>query len=238
MIEHPIIFSNDMVRALLDNLKTMTRRTPGLERVNTTPSDWESIGRNAAGLWEFSNRHDDLIVRCKCPYGQVGDYLWVRETFVLESDLEYGYDPEELAQWAKDRPIKTEDGGYEWGEYHLIPHYRATEPEPNIVPMDLDTLDDKTRWSPSLFMPRWASRILLEITELRVERVQDISEKDCKAEGLLSHEGFSQWYTSADTLVFGHKTAFQILWDSLNAKRGYGWNRNNWVWPISFRRVE
>lgn len=85
---------------------------------------------------------------------------------------------------------------------------------------------------PSIFMPRWASRITLEITGVKVERVQDISEQDAEAEGI----SFMRDIPDADETLTA-KTLFNILWDSINAKRGYGWDVNPWVWAITFRRV-
>ena len=85
-----------------------------------------------------------------------------------------------------------------------------------------------SKWRPSIFMPRWASRILLEITEVRAERLQEITEEDAVAEGVKSYY----------TLPSGETTAryhFSVLWDSLNAKCGYGWDKNPWVWVISFK---
>lgn len=158
-----------MVRAILDGLKTMTRRTWGLEEISKNPDDWELIGSKGA-LWRFQNKLTGVSVYIKCPYGQVGDRLWVRETFVLESTEEYAYaEPNFVAP--KDRPTKyvpwVEEE--EYGDFYLIPHYKATELEPNIVPWDAADFD-RTRWAPSIHMPRWASRILLEITSVRAER--------------------------------------------------------------------
>jgi len=85
---------------------------------------------------------------------------------------------------------------------------------------------------PSIFMPRWASRIDLEITGVRVERIQNITEEDAKAEGCeIGHE-------LTDDSPFFARESFQKLWDSINAKRGYGWEKNNWVWIISFKKVD
>jgi len=89
-------------------------------------------------------------------------------------------------------------------------------------------------WKPSIFMPRWASRITLEVTAVRVERLQEISGKDAQQEGF-------PWHGIGATLQFGYRpplTWFSDLWDSLNAKRGYGWSNNPWVWCISFRKIE
>lgn len=211
-IEHPIIFSTEMVKAILEGRKTMTRRI-----IKPQPAHVEVCGGEATLYKDNDNE-------MKWKY-QVGDRLWVKETFVIENDMEYGYSEEELKQWEKDRPIKTENGGFDWGIYHLIPHYKATEPEPNIVPDYVDDFDDKTRWSPSIFMPRWASRITLEITGIRVERLQEITPENCLAEGICGD------YTVRD----GWPVLFGNLWDSLNAKRGYGWSVNAWVWVIEFR---
>ena len=84
-------------------------------------------------------------------------------------------------------------------------------------------------WRPSIFMPRWASRLTLEIIDVRVERVQDISEADARAEGC-------RIPADDDTAFFS--TRYRVLWDSLNSKRGYGWDRNVWVWSLTFRRLK
>lgn len=91
------------------------------------------------------------------------------------------------------------------------------------------------RWTPSRFMPRWASRLLLEITEVRVQRVQDISEEDAQAEGCDGDcpIGYIPAYQEGP-----YSYHYAQVWHSLNAKRGYGWDLNPWVWAISFRRIE
>jgi len=247
MKAHPIILSAEMVRAILEGRKTQTRRIvkpqPPLDALIKEHS-------GVAGYWIPYTADGRLMNSAQgsrkndcgwyCPYGQVGDHLWVRETFVLESDAEYGYSEDELKRIGVDRPIKSEisDGDY----YHLIPHYRATEPEPNIVPPWVDDFDDKTRWSPAIFMPRWASRITLEITGLRVERLQEITDVDIRAEGM-GFAGIVPAQTAMlatgtnnlkDLQVALNKAEFMDLWDSLNAKRGYGWDTNPFVWVIEF----
>lgn len=155
--EHPIIFSTDMIRAILNGSKTQSRRVikPQPIQVFFEQGQIEAIWDDKHGR----NYCNDLLAHC--PYRQVGDRLWLKETFVIESDLEYGSDI-----LPADRPIKTIPDDGAWGEYHLIPHYRATEPEPMIC-------DDEwgTRWRPSMLMPRWASRITLENGE-RMEVLQ------------------------------------------------------------------
>ena len=211
-----IIMSGDHPRKILDGTKTLTRRTSGLEGVNTKPDDWELIGLNASGLWEFSNRHIDLGVRCKCPYGQVGDRLWVRET------------------WAVSRL------------YNNL--------APRLIDKDATVLyfadgKEKSYWigrtRPSIFMPRWASRITLEITEVRVERLQEISDEDAIAEGIERHTDSGNnifWFEVASDYHGSTQSvtaieAFGKLWDSLNAKRGYSWESNPWVWVINFKEM-
>jgi len=216
MRERPILFSTEMVKAILESRKTQTRR-----------------------VIKNYTYEDNLNSDVRCPYGQVGDRLWVRETFVLESDEEY--QDESFYYLVTDRPIKTIPEEGEYGSYHLIPHYRATEPEPNIVTDKQD--DEFTRWRPSIFMPRWASRITLEITDIRVQRVQEISQSDAIAEGLIFMGGMADnwdeapWCASLkDQEPMKYPSAaYGRLWDSINAKRGYGWDKNPWVWAISFK---
>ena len=141
----------------------------------------------------------------KCPYGHPGDLLWVREAWATE----YLYDD------IKPSKLTPRDSDI---------YYKA------------DGIDSATdvmvhRWRPSIFMPRWASRITLEITDVSVERVQDIDIEDA------FHEGYPlSW---ANAIADGIDAAqsiewFRDLWDSINAKRGYGWAINPWVWIVSF----
>ena len=143
----------------------------------------------------------------KCPYGTPGDLLWVRETWCT-SPAYYKWKPSDL-------PV----GFPIW--------YRA------------EADDDESRWRPSIFMPRWASRITLEIVDVRVERLKDISEKDSRAEGIFEtprDPGFESWSTHGMRDYYATpRRAFKALWDSINAKRGYGWDTNHWVWVVEFR---
>ena len=206
MKERPILFSAEMVKAILDGRKTMTRRVckyqPSMS-VRKAGSMWGIKGGDA--LWHFGHK----IV--SCPYGQPGDQLWVRETWM---------------------PF-TEQGCPVGATI-----YRATDhPEPDG--------DSPLRWNPSIFMPMSASRITLEITAVRVERVQDISADDVQAEGIdvvAKLPVFISPKKSMESLVALSKTIAQSLykelWDSLNAKRGCGWDANPWVWVLSFKRVK
>ncbi|HUT15009.1 MAG TPA: hypothetical protein VMY98_02055, partial [Anaerolineae bacterium] len=143
-----------------------------------------------------------------------GDHLWVRETFILEDTDEVPTDG---------RPHREMEEPGEFGQL-LVPHYRATEPEPHIVPLDLsDGYDDRTRWYPSIFMPRWASRILLENTNVRVQRVQEITEKDTLAEGIDDRRFFLDGEDKLKPTQREIRRPLRVwrvmhLWDSLYAK--------------------
>jgi hypothetical protein len=134
-------------------------------------------------------------------YGQPGDHLWVRETWAVSGNWD---------------GVKISD----------LPHhgidivYRASEKYPN---------GGYYKWKPSIFMPRWASRITLKVMDVRVERVQDISETDAKAEGV-DENSLDVWMSGDDTPV----GMFGALWDSINEKRGFGWDVNPWVWVVTF----
>ena len=187
-IEKPILFSGEMVRAILEGRKTETRRPVkrGIE-----------IGTALRGSQIVFNAHDAKGFLVQCPYGRQGDRLWVKETWGYRSTLS----------------ISLCEG--ECSHRHLA--YRFSEPDAMVW-----------HWTPPLYMPRWASRITLEITGVKVERVQDTSHRDALAEGV------SYDVSKSDGSPLAR---FQTLWDSINAKRGYGWQDNPWVWVIAFRRA-
>lgn len=166
-----------------------------------------------------------------CPHGKVGDRLWVRETWT--------FDNKEYLKTYKDEPWRgTPDPGRA-GVY-----YRASERNPDSFPL----------WLPSIHMPRWASRILLEITEVRVERLQDISEEDALDEGIreetniivgASCAGGQHREITGDRYFYdggseeGYETpiiAFRELWESINGPGS--WDANPWVWVVCFRRID
>jgi hypothetical protein len=205
--ERPIIFSTEMVKAILAGRKTQTRRV-----VKPQPADVE----NDAWRAEFFN---DLITKghdIGCPYGQVGDRLWVREAFWIEHDA----DSDDTKCWDCGINIAEDNWAEVW--------YCATDREPDEMTCRFYSKH------PSIHMPRWASRITLEITEVRVERLQEISEEDAKTEGITISErtGLYQPRNCAYAVW-----SFRELWDSINVKRGYGWDTNPWVWVISFQVI-
>jgi len=195
MKERPIIMSADSVRAILDGRKTQTRRVVKFP-VWVSEDDKLKlfIQKPPTGLALYENGRP--VKRMTCPYGQVGDRLWVRETFTHAGrDYEYFADATEKDQLP---------GGW-W--------YKRPK-------------------TPSIFMPRWASRITLEITGIRVERLQDINTEDIYNEGIIK--------SIPDTLEGATLARFGAisLWDKLNLKRGFGWDSNPWVWVISFKVVK
>ena len=204
--EHPIILSTPMVKAILDGRKTQTRR-PIKPQPKDTWSEFMPVITTgwSTDLWNFYNPNSfDDCGDIKCPYGQVGDRLWVRETFC------YKVDP------------NTEEVCH--NEYW----YRATDPD--IVKIDTENQCETSPWKPSIHMPRWASRIDLEITEIRAERLQDITPSDAVAEGALPYN-LHGWLKEVSDFNF------QLLWDSINGKK-YPWDSNCWVWVISFKKEE
>jgi hypothetical protein len=203
--ERPIIFSGEMVRAILAGKKTQTRRV---------------IKPSWSRCLDLDDPDDRDKALAACPYGQIGDRLWVRETFVLEHC--------EMPQEANaDRPVLME---YIEGEGNVwyVPHYRATDPEPHIVPEDAEDLDDRTRWTSPIHMPRWASRILLEITDRRIQRLQEIGPADLRAEGFAERNGDD---------YRANRVRFREAWDKFNGKRGFEWAANPHNFAITFKRI-
>ncbi len=160
-----------------------------------------------------------------CPYGKPGDRLWVRETFSIESN-----------RWADDPYSPPHKDGrptqrYEDDKWDQ-PHYKATDVEPELWYDDRDS--PGCRWKPSIHMPRWASRILLEVTDVRVERLQDIPQDQAAAAGV--HRGPLREWCASDEGGACHKypvPAFRDLWQSV----GGNWDATPWVWVVGFKRL-
>nr|WP_186019955.1 hypothetical protein [Burkholderia gladioli] len=189
MKERPIIFSAPMMRAILDGRKSQTRRV-----VKVQP----------AGAWAAPGR-------TSCPYGLIGDRLWVRESF-------WGCD----APGFGDQPCVVYDDEWHGKEYR---------------PAEIRPWARKFGRIPAIHMPRDCSRITLEITDVRVERLQDISEQDAIAEGICK-TGSGFWSTYGQREVdgtFSPRSSFQSLWESINGL--ISWESNPWVWVIEFRRI-
>lgn len=240
MKERPILFSAPMVRAILEGRKTQTRRVAPI-RWNTSkhwgPYDCWTFYRGARPFIGFgtSNRGQDAIAPFS-PYGRPGDRLWVKETFAVEVQTPEFYEAPEVPE--DGRPIQREEHPEE-GWTVRVPRYRSTEPDTLLVDPEADEAVDpeKMRWKPSIFMPRWASRLTLEVTDVRVQRVQEISNDDARAEGVDRHELVPWPDGDPGTLGDEDIRRYRALWNEINAKRGHSWESNPWVWAISFRRL-
>lgn len=211
MKEQPIIFSGEMVRAILEGRKTQTRRV-----MKPQPPEWvDSCGWTAftpeghvSGRGRYEGEPAEKFFRN--PYGQSGTLLWVREAF------QFGQAPNDTPGQGVVR--------YANGAVRVHP----------------DLPDGRRNWAriyrkrSSIFMPRWASRIDLQVTRILCERLQEISERDCCLEMGCAVE----WpgpgpepYKRNLRALFGER------WDSINAKRGYGWDSNPWVWVVEFKVI-
>ncbi len=204
MKERPILFSGAMVRALLDGSKTQTRRVVKPQPPAGTVSVQTYHHPDPRAHFWASNGGSLLDWAIPCPYGEPGDHLYVRETFCKIIGQSGG--------WIETDYQATYEHGYRLG----------------------DSLGIKKKWTPSIHMPREASRILLEITGVRVERLQDISEQDAFAEGAMS------WAQEQDTPIKDlnggdDRIAFMALWESINGADS--WAANPWVWVVEFRRI-
>lgn len=205
MKERPILFSGAMVRALLDGSKTQTRRA--CKPMNSwVDQDCREVRIVDSVPHHFLKGSEQPIERLRSPYGQPGDRLWVRETF--------------LGWW------NTAD--------QSLSHVAAFR-------ADGYELDPGERWTPSLHMPRKASRIDLEITGVRVERLQDISDRDAIAEGIRRvGPGWERWHPDPDDTEHTGSTqkprlSYMGLCESINGAGS--WEANPWVWAIEFRRI-
>lgn len=242
MRERPILFSGPMVRALLAGTKTQTRRAirlteqqqawlrdPSLylQTMYGTSPPPNPVKFGTPGLWrivgpDYPDCEDDNVW---CPYGAPGDRLWVRETARCVAQSEQP----PLNRGRIDIDYKA--GGGTSREYSLeSPYHWFPSMDRNV--------DGTPRWQPAIHMPRWASRITLEITGVRVERLQAISEADAIAEGVEQvSTGQYRDYLNTDIPLFldSPKASYASLWESINGAGS--WDANPWVWVVSFSRV-
>ncbi|HDK6125037.1 TPA: hypothetical protein M4204_001315 [Klebsiella quasipneumoniae] len=235
MKERGMIFNGEMVRAILDGRKTQTRRimapqpADDIER-GIFPNP-EVIG------WKSSRRHKHGSTTAHfCHYGKPGDRIWVRETWGVVSHA--FSDDGLMIDWVPDRPATAiHEMPFGNGHYSGYAIYAA---DGDFTWGDDDGYEDgRSCWKPSIHMPRAASRILLEITNVRVERLNAISEEDARAEGIIDggclNCGEPEPCGCANPEPDA-TDAFAYLWQSIYGQES--WNANPWVWVISFKRVE
>ena len=208
--ERPILFLAPMVRAILEGRKTVTRRPVKATKAHADGFMMLDHGKgwrpyNAFG--DFASDHEGMEYPIACPYGKLGDRLWVRETCFINDYREASVPEQERA----DCEI----------------HYRA-----DGIP-DFEGEEELIRWRPSIHMPRWASRILLEVTDVRVERLQDITEEQALAEGIKKHSDGGYHVEDGKHFSDSPVESFACLWSSV----GGDWDANPWVWCVSFKRI-
>ncbi|EKT4472993.1 hypothetical protein QEM11_003896 [Pseudomonas putida] len=237
--ERPILFSGPMVRAILEGRKTVTRR---IVKATKSHADGIIMLDHGKGWWPFNMFGDSEVdsdgmeYQIPCPHGKPGDRLWVRETWFCDH-FEVMRGP-----YLKPADLNVtdarEDGTLVYAADGLTP-YEADQPA----------------WKPSIHMPRWASRILLEVTDVRVERLQDISDDQARSEGMLSWtfeecDGDPRLGGQPCTTTNWHwepqenecdgygcaEYAFAGLWKAINGESA--WDANPWVWVVEFKVVE
>jgi hypothetical protein len=203
----PIIFNTEMVQAILDGRKTQTRRVIKPQ----PPSDHERHCWFDAPVYGWTNEPEPALNwhKVKCPYA-VGDVLYVRETWATG-----------FTKTGEEESIFYKAGGY--NQLYMLdgaPDYEDW----------LKLYDTKeTAWRPSIHMPQWAARLFLRVTDVRAQRVQEISEEHARAEGVQPYTSVN--WTQSDT---PYKVGFSLLWDSIC----HNWDANPWVWVYTFERVE
>lgn len=198
MKESPILFNGAMVRAILDGKKTQTRR---VMKPQPEYRENDSVpGKFGTFFHGWNLDHPAFAVTDlmkHCPYGELKGR---RPNRKIVGCL-----------WVR------ETFNSDWGEHTIYKANGGSAIEAGYK--------SEPKWKPSIHMPRWASRINLEITDIRVEQVQDISLDDSKSEGVI-REPLGSMIES-----------FEFLWNSINEKRGFGWGKNPWVWVVSFKRL-
>lgn len=255
MRERPILFSGAMVRAILGGQKTQTRRI-----VKQQPPDgWDRHCWYTAPVFGWTNEPEPAATwhKVRCPYGQSGDRLWVREAWRIgawdEDEGAFAIDYCDGPQ----RKWLTDPTDHDCLRFSKLWIQCTDELIAKGIPPGADGLyrwepgQSPLRWRPSIHMPRWASRITLEITGVRVERLQDISEEDALAEGIVCENVIvGSYYANGHKEVTAGRfffdgcsddgfedavDAYAALWESINGAGA--WDANPWVWVVEFQKL-
>lgn len=212
--ELPLLFSTDMVIANEQGIKTNTRRTRNLDEINTNPDNWEAdnkpwIGSNGNYSFRFINKEGKPNKTVSCPYGKIGDLLYVREAWCYAGD----------------------NNAHDCLENFYIPIYRASDNG-----KDLEDNADGWTWKPSIHMPKEIARQWLEVLSIHLERLHEISHTDAIEEGVSRYNnGGSMQYRHYLKDKYGPSPihSFQTLWIKIN--RAESWDANPWVWVVKYK---
>lgn len=248
MKERPILFSAPMVRAILEGRKTQTRREVKPQPLEISPNGCNIIDvRQSSLAWGFDATYDSDNPKYLgyCPYGKPGDRLWVRE--------HWGY------LGSRTSNCEKRHGNFERADLQVFYHADQVRREINMAIEEADLKSPqqhipdfqgdefaRSEWLsdwwmrkksiPSIHMPRWASRITLEVVSVRVERLQDISGDDVAAEGCQFAWGDRQTLGTDEEAA--RRSLFSQLWSSIHKADGpHGWAANPWVWVVEFKRL-
>lgn len=232
MKERPILFSAPMVLANRSGIKTQTRRTRGLDRINKAPEAWAVVSNefDRPGFVHFRymlDGSDDTWIRC--PYGVAGDRLWVKEAWesYRESSPDRAAIMEALWEGVQSGRLPIVGAALSIpmadGETRAV--YRAD--------FDDDTAREIGPWKSPIFMPRWASRDTLEMVSVRPERLHEITEEDAIAEGCIAGLMID---LPASGVRWTARENYRSLWESINGPDS--WAKNPWCWAISYRRLQ
>ncbi|MDZ7658058.1 hypothetical protein [Fodinibius sp.] len=246
--EKPILFSTEMVQAILDGRKTVTRRVIKADekghvcRGGTCIELHEEYGLvwrpyGGSPLREYPDPEE------YCPYGYPGQELWVRESWrpiAWDCDraywkIQYKTGDEVVFHDQLYPPENPKDQDLHLRLHDELKEKGAPELDREEGGWSTETIKEHLAWKPSIHMPRGASRIQLKVEDIRVERVQDITEGDIEKEGADIHWRRNLSYVNVDSHVKPSPTKwFRELWDQINADRGYPWESNPWVWVVEF----
>lgn len=245
----PILFSTPMVQAILEGRKTMTRRI--IKQIPNEVSRVYAFTDKGKHFWK-EGINGVVEFGFRCPYGQPGDILWVREKWKL---VAWNYDDGEMTVEYADgfrQECEIDDDKTRWlldqvEQLVFNDYYQPVSDEPTDEEEEMLKRTDKPQpFKPSIHMPKEACRTFLKVTNIRVERLQDISDQDAIAEGILHDEiGFKDYM--ADASGYGHpehdyphvqyaQISFKTLWQSINGPAS--WDANPWVWVVEFERTE